>query len=212
MIKKIIKENWNYLVVILFLILLFHFVINSSYSDIIIKFDNTFFESINDLRSDLLTNIFRVITFFGEIYIPALIIICLFIFKKNKWYSILQTLSYAFAGIITYLSKLLIARPRPLTSLINMPSTYSFPSGHTLTSIVFYIMLTYLLTFNSKKEVRNSSIILATIFSLFISFSRPYLGVHYLSDILGGILLSIPILLMIINIIDKNFKKKISGK
>jgi membrane-associated phospholipid phosphatase len=73
-------------------------------------------------------------------------------------------------------------------------------------------MFAYLLTYNCKNEVRNSAIILSTIFALLISFSRPYLGVHYLSDILGGIILSIPILLMLINVINKNYSKKISRK
>ena len=212
MIKKIARENYFYLVLIVILILLFHIAINSEIHESIIKFDNDFFVAINDFRSNFLTSMFKIFTNFGNIYIPALIIICLFIFKKNKWVCYLQASSYLIAGIITYLSKLLIARPRPLVALIKIPSSYSFPSGHTLTSIVFYIMLAYLLTYKSEKEVRNSFVILATIFALLIAFSRPYLGVHYLSDILGGMILSIPILLMLINIIDKNFSKKLSRK
>ena len=212
MIKKIAKENYVYIVLIVIFILVFHIAINSEIHESIIKFDNDFFVAINDFRSNFLTSMFKIFTNFGNIYIPALIIICLFIFKKNKWIGYLQASSYLIAGIITYLSKLLIARPRPLVALIKIPSSYSFPSGHTLTSIVFYIMLAYLLTYKSEKEVRNSFIILATFFSLLIAFSRPYLGVHYLSDILGGMILSIPILLMLINIIDKNFSKKLSRK
>ena len=212
MIKKILKENYIYLIVILFLILLFHFVINSSCYETIISFDNKFFESINDFRSDFMTVIFRIFTFFGEIYIPLIIIICLFIFKKNKWYSFIQVGCYAIAGVITYASKLLIARPRPISALIKIPSSYSFPSGHTVTSIVFYVILIYLLTYYSKKEVRHSSMFLASIFALLIAISRPYLGVHYLSDIIGGMILCIPILLMLRNIINLNFNKKLSGK
>ena len=212
MIKKILKENYIYLIVILVLILLFHFVINSSCYETIISFDNKFFESINDFRSDFMTVIFRIFTFFGEIYIPLIIIICLFIFKKNKWYSFIQVGCYVIAGVITYASKLLIARPRPISALIKIPSSYSFPSGHTVTSIVFYVILIYLLTYYSKKEVRHSSMFLASIFALLIAFSRPYLGVHYLSDIIGGMILCIPILLMLRNIINMNFNKKLSGK
>jgi len=212
MIKKIAKENYVYIVLIVIFILVFHIAINSEIHEEIIQFDYDFFTAINDFRSEPFTSVFKFFTYFGNIYIPALIIICLFIFKKNKWIGYLQASSYLIAGIITYLSKLLIARPRPLVALIKIPSSYSFPSGHTLTSIVFYIMLAYLLTYKSRKEVRNSFVILATFFALLISFSRPYLGVHYLSDILGGMILSIPLLLMLINIIDKNFSKKLSRK
>lgn len=200
------------MLLVLIVILIFNHVMNSNYYESIIEFDNNFFSSLNDFRSDTATSIFKIFTYFGNIYIPLVILVCLLIFVKNKWIFLLQTCSYAFAGIITYLAKILIARPRPLEALIKIPSTFSFPSGHTVTSIVFYVMLVYLLTYNSKKEVRNASIVLATIFALLISFSRPYLGVHYLSDILGGMLLSIPILVILINVVNLNFSNKLSGK
>ena len=200
------------MLLILIIVLIFNHVLSSSLYEKIIEFDTGFFTSINDFRSDLGISIFKIFTYFGNIYIPLVILACLLIFLKNKWIFLIQTSSYAFAGLITYLAKIFIARPRPMEALIKIPSTYSFPSGHTVTSIVFYVMLVYLLTYNKKKEVRNASIVLATIFSLLISFSRPYLGVHYLSDILGGMLLSIPILIVLINIVNMNFSNKLSGK
>ncbi len=212
MIKKIIKENWIYLLIIFVIILINYVVFNSKYYVEIFKFDNNFFGIIDNFRSDSLTNIFKIITHFGDFYIPFIILVCVLLFKKNKWVFTLQTGGYAIAGIVTYLSKIIIRRVRPVSALIDMPSSYSFPSGHTLTSFVFYILLVYLLTYNCKKEVRNSLIILTSIFTLLIAFSRPYLGVHYLSDIIGGFILSIPTLLMLINIIGKNFSKKLSGK
>ncbi len=212
MIKKIIENNWVYMVLIFAIILIFNYVMNSETYETIIKFDNNFFEAINDFRSTTGTEVFKIFTYFGSIYIPLLILLCLMLFIKNKWIVILQTASYGIAGVITYIAKILIARPRPGSALIAIPTSYSFPSGHTLTSIVFYVMLVYLLTFNSKKEVRNALIVLATIFSLLIAFSRPYLGVHYLSDILGGMILSIPLLFVLINTINYLFSKKLSGE
>lgn len=212
MIKKIVKENWIYLLIIFLLILIYYLVFNSKYYDSIMAFDNKFIKSINAFRSDSMTSIFKIITVFGDFYIPFIILVCILLFIKNKWIFTLQVGGYSIAGIITYLSKVLIKRPRPVSALIEIPSSYSFPSGHTLTSILFYVLLVYLLTYNCKKEVRRSSIILISIFTFLIAFSRPYLGVHYLSDIIGGIILSIPTLLMIINIINKNFSKKLSGK
>ena len=190
----------------------FNIVYRNGLYDKINDFDEMFFTSINDFRSDSLNTFLKIITEFGDFYIPLMILVCILIFIKNKWIFTLQAGSYALAGVITYFAKITVARTRPFSALIDIPSSYSFPSGHTLTSIVFYIMLVYLLTYRYKKEVRNSLIILASLFALLISFSRPYLGVHFLSDILGGIILSIPILLMLINIINKNFSKKISGK
>lgn len=200
------------MLIVLILILIFNHVMNYDSYDRIIEFDNNFFESINDFRSDFGISLFKVLTCFGNIYVTLGILAILLIFIKNKWIFLIQAGSYGVSGIITYLAKIIIARPRPTTALIKIPTSYSFPSGHTLTSIVFYIMLVYLLTYNSKKEVRNSLIVLATIFAFLIAFSRPYLGVHYLSDILGGIILSIPILVILVNTVNIVFSKKISGK
>jgi undecaprenyl-diphosphatase len=212
MVKKIVKENWVYLLIILIIIVCFNIIYRTDLNIIINKFDEDFFRSISDFRSGFFVSLLKVVTEFGDIYIPITILLLLLLFKKNKYVFSLQAASYLFAGIITYISKLSVGRARPIEALINIPSSYSFPSGHTLTSFVFYIILTYLLTYNCKKEIRNSSIILTSLFTLLIAFSRPYLGVHFLSDVIGGIILAIPIIFMIINIINKNFSKKLSGK
>ena len=212
MIKKIVENNWVYMLLILIVILIFNHVMNSEAYSKIIEMDNNFFSIIEEFRSDFLTVVFKIFTTFGNIYIPLVILVCLLVFFKNKWIFLLQSSSYAIAGLITYLAKIIVARPRPMTALIKIPSSYSFPSGHTLTSIIFYVMLVYLLSYNSKKEVRNALIVIASVFSLCIAFSRPYLGVHFLSDILGGIILGVPILLVLINIVNKIFNKKLSGK
>ena len=47
------------------------------------------------------------------------------------------------------------------------------------------------------------------VIALIISISRIYLGVHYFSDVVGGMLLAIPCVLMLINIVEKNFKEKL---
>ena len=134
---------------------------------------------------------------------------CILIFLKNKWIFYLQTSCYAIAGIITYISKLLAARPRPVEALIKIPSSYSFPSGHTLTSLVFYFMLVFLLTYKIDKKKRVIYLLLTFVLSLNIAFSRVYLGVHYFSDVLGGIIIAIPCLYLFMNIINKNYSKKI---
>ncbi len=209
MVKKVVKENLVYLIILFVLTVASIIIMNSSIITNINNFDKSVINFVMSIVNDNLTTIFKIITKFGDIYIPLIIIVCIFLFFKNKWYFYLQTGSYLIAGVLTYLSKILVGRERPLEALIEIPKSNSFPSGHTFTSIVFYLTLIYLLTHNSSKKIKIVSFVLISIFIALIAFSRIYLGVHFCSDVIGGILFGIPCLLMILNIIDKNFKKKL---
>ena len=80
--------------------------------------------------------------------------------------------------------KPLIARLRPcdlnksIVLLVPRPKDYSFPSGHTLSSFAAATVI-----FLNKRRIGLVALALA----LIIAFSRLYLYVHFLSDILGGI-------------------------
>ena len=86
--------------------------------------------------------------------------------------------------------KNLIARPRPcwlddsVTLLISTPIDYSFPSGHTLSSVIGATVLT-----KTNRKFGWVAIPLAAV----IAFSRLYLFVHYPSDILAGAALGVAI-------------------
>ncbi|MBR4178136.1 MAG: phosphatase PAP2 family protein [Bacilli bacterium] len=175
----------------------------------IIIFDNKVIEFVRDILDSRLTSFFKLMTNSGALYIPIVILVCIFVFIKNKWYFCIETVSYAFAGLVSYIAKLIVARPRPLEALIKMPSTYSFPSGHTLTSLVFYCILFYLLTIKSKRSVKIIGFIFSLSLICIVSVSRIYLGVHYFSDVLGGFIIGIPCVLIIVNTIEKNLKEKL---
>ena len=146
-----------------------------------------------------------MITNIGYWYVPVILILLLLVIYKNKIYFYLMTFIYSFSGIVSFLAKELIGRERPDSSLINMPSSYSFPSGHMLTSICFFFALSYILSLKLEKVERIMFIGIFTILSLLVGISRIYLGVHYFSDVVGGLILSIPCILMFVNIVKKNF-------
>ena len=86
--------------------------------------------------------------------------------------------------------KHLIARPRPcwldesVRLLIENPTDYSFPSGHTLSSVIGATILT-----KTNRQFGYAVIPLAAI----IAFSRLYLYVHFPSDVLAAAVLGIVI-------------------
>lgn len=195
--------------IIILLIVSFIVIKNSSIYKYIVNFDYKvieFFGNINDKR---LTTSMSFITNFGDWYIPILIIVCIFIIIKNKWYFYTLSSSYLLSGIVVFITKILVARPRPLEALIKIPSSYSFPSGHTLTSLIFYMTLFYLMTEKSNKLIRITFGLLFCFLIVVVAFSRVCLGVHFFSDVVGGFILGIPCLLCCINIIEKNFKEKL---
>jgi undecaprenyl-diphosphatase len=60
----------------------------------------------------------------------------------------------------------------------------SFPSGHLAVSVAAILIISYL--YNLKK---GWFIFSSSLFILFLAFARIYVGMHYLSDVLGGIIL-----------------------
>ncbi|HTI06463.1 MAG TPA: phosphatase PAP2 family protein [Gemmatimonadales bacterium] len=84
--------------------------------------------------------------------------------------------------------KRLIQRPRPMHSVISSAQSWSFPSGHAMESLIGYGMLAYvvfvLVAWPRRRRVGIA--LAATVLILLIGSSRIYLGVHYVSDVLGG--------------------------
>ncbi|MGM9878358.1 MAG: phosphatase PAP2 family protein [Bacilli bacterium] len=209
MISKVLKENLIYLILLILLIISFVLLFNSSLYDNIELIDYKVFEIMSNIANDNLTFVFKIFTFLGDFYIPIIIIVCLFLNFQNKIYAYLLSFSYLFTGMVTFIIKSLILRSRPTIALIMIPKSYSFPSGHTLTSFVFYIVLCYLLTIKSEKRVKILSYLLTLLLVILIGFSRVYLGVHFFSDVIGGLIIGIITLVLIISIIRKNFKEKL---
>lgn len=94
--------------------------------------------------------------------------------------------------VLDALLKLVIRRPRPEFAMQFLHGqTWSFPSGHAMGSVIGYGMLAYVLTRLGHIERRGARALLwaaAIALALTIGFSRLYLTVHYLSDVVGGLI------------------------
>jgi undecaprenyl-diphosphatase len=90
----------------------------------------------------------------------------------------------------------ILARGRPDELLyIVSRSGYSFPSGHALAATIFYGFVGYSLVRLLKvRWQKDLVVILSAILILLIGFSRIVLGVHWLSDVVGGLLLGFGLL------------------
>lgn len=79
------------------------------------------------------------------------------------------------------------ARPSFEVPLLTLP-TFSFPSGHTLAATVFYgVLACYLWTQARSPAERAALVVGALLMVALVAFSRVYLGVHYLTDVLAAV-------------------------
>jgi undecaprenyl-diphosphatase len=123
----------------------------------------------------------------GAVWIvAALVMICT---KKYRKHGIILLAGLALGVLVGNVAlKHLIARPRPcwldtsVQLLIANPTDYSFPSGHTLSSVIGATILTL-----TNRKFGWAAIPVAAL----IAFSRLYLYVHFPSDILGAVFIGL---------------------
>jgi membrane-associated phospholipid phosphatase len=94
------------------------------------------------------------------------------------------------AALLNVVLKLIFHRARPLLAAKFIHGqSWSFPSGHAMASIVGITMLVYILRGRADGRAARIAIVAgAAVLILVIGFSRIYLGVHYLSDVMAGFL------------------------
>lgn len=172
-------------------------------------FDNTIYELVSGFISAGMTRFMIFITFWGSepavTILTVVILLSALIFKKKKYlpYALLITVNIIIGASLNYILKQLFQRQRPdLLKLVEI-SGYSFPSGHSMSSVIFYGFIIFLCL---KYAKHWSKYLAATILSLLvfmIGISRIYLGVHYASDVLGGFIIGLAWLVFYIRLAER---------
>ena len=136
------------------------------------------------IKNPVLDYLSHLLANFSSMLIIIVILISFFLINKKKRKLALPLgLSIIFSYVITYLLKFVIARPRPLGISMNFLfnlADYSFPSAHA--AVAFAALPILNKTYPKLKWLWILS-------ASFIAFSRIYIGVHYLSDVVAGALI-----------------------
>ena len=143
----------------------------------------------NNIRNDVLTPIFKFVTTLGNAGMIWIVLsVGLLIPKKTRRVGVLALVSLSFSALIdNVILKNVVARTRPyeviegLTSLVGVQKDYSFPSGHTGSAFAAAVVM-----FLGLPKKYGIPIL---VFACLMGLSRLYVGVHYPSDVLGGVLI-----------------------
>ncbi len=151
------------------------------------QIDNAILHFFGNIQTPVLNEFMIFISALGNSGIVWIVLSVIFlIFKKTRRAGATMAIALLIGLLICNLTiKPLVARPRPfaeheLALLIKQPSEFSFPSGHSVSSLGAGM--------SAFITLRKRGIPLLLL-GIFIAISRLYLQVHYFSDVLVGCLL-----------------------
>lgn len=135
----------------------------------------------------------RILTEFGDIICLAIILIALAIYYKLDQRFFYLGAILAAAVVFNSIYKIIIDRDRPnaIYMWVNETSA-SFPSGHSVSSMTFYLSLIFInFKFEKNKVVKAIMIALSVFFIIIIPITRLILSVHYFTDVLAGMMFGV---------------------
>lgn len=176
------------------------------FPDAILSFDSRILAFFREAHSLFSVTLFGIITSIGSWYGVLLVLVSLGVYARGRqlnffYYYVLVGLVGVSGGMV-YVVKNLVERARPsLMPAFFVETSFSFPSGHAAVAVVLYGFLWY--WFAREKILIHS--LRVTFFSLLvlIPFSRIFLGVHYVSDVVAGMLLGALLLGFCLFFVDK---------
>lgn len=172
------------LIVVLTIILLIEIILVKL--NVFNSIDDLIYSHATSIINNFNTTIFKGFSFLGtEIFI---ILFCLINIIINKSRGVAITIIVLGSTLLNQALKIIIRRPRPDINPLAIEKSFSFPSGHTMIMVVIGGILIYLLWLGKGSRLKKIFLtIIISLVALTVMFSRIYLGVHYFSDIIGGI-------------------------
>lgn len=190
-------------------ILIFATIVVMLLTNNVTSLDNSIYNIIISSKSDVMTMFMTIITMMcnTEFIIVATLLLVLLI--KNKKIGGMIASNVVLCSVINTIIKHIFLRPRPVGIKLIEQGGYSFPSGHSMMAVAFYGLLIYIIWNTKWRNVwKIFTTTLLVILILLIGISRIYVGVHFASDVIAGLSISLSYLIIFIELIYKRVIKK----
>ncbi len=160
---------------------------------------------LHSLSSPALDAVMQALTDLGStiVVVPLFAVsFALLIWRRHRREALFLAVSIGGSTALNQSLKLIFQRPRPQLAWAQVQPEYSFPSGHAMNSIVFYVALALIVLVLWSRRAGLISVALAIVLALLIGTSRIYLGYHYFTDVVGGLLAGAAWLLIVLGAFD----------
>jgi membrane-associated phospholipid phosphatase len=184
----------------------------------VVAIDTAGAQFLVDHRIAALTNTMKAVTYLGdwEVVVPFLVVAVYVALRhkntllKNQLFSVIAS-ALLYVVIIFFLKDLFGKIRPPVMDQLASEASFSFPSGHVSGAMVI-AGVSLLFTQYMQSAWQNRAVVFGSILVILVSFSRLYLGVHWLSDVLGSILLGMVWITITPLVIEALYPQQNSGQ
>jgi membrane-associated phospholipid phosphatase len=176
-----------------FSVVLFLLAFSSIDAQVIIQLEQQILSAFSEVSHPWLDVFFNWSTLLGDFNVlcPIVVFSALVLLYKHH-FGIAGALCVSFFGaaLSTTLLKAVFDRPRPdlfESALVHLPMNAAFPSGHTTHATALALFVMWL----AFREQRYFLLLAAGAIAMLVAFSRLYLQVHWPTDLLGGLAVSL---------------------
>jgi undecaprenyl-diphosphatase len=154
-------------------------------------FDLQTMQAIASHRDPTLTRIAGIVTDAGSFALLAPLSIAFLLLRrwKRPFDDIALLVIAGGSAVLPIVTKVIVARPRPTVENLSHLTSLSFPSEHTTQAAAVYLTIAIMLSKDLNRGWRELVIVVAVAIALAVAWSRVYLGVHYPTDVIAGLLL-----------------------